>query len=445
MHWDRRRVKARLLRRTLRYAQQEIPFYRELLAGKSPYALELADFPLVDAARIRWDLESFMTLSRFPDFVLTTGGSTSQLSVIPGTIDEVEAACKFATGLRRCEYLDPNEFEGATIALEGLGHGLIPDVSHGQPTLRLLLYHCGHADLIRGFLETGIRVGGRCIPVIELTGALGKLKILTAYLMAEGFDASRTAVRRLTSYGSHLSELWKERIEKYWGATLRERYGLSEFFYDVPLRCAQCSRFHFSMLIQEFWSPSRHRPVDRGDTVLVLTSLSPFAKVLPRIRYWTGDLVRIGEPCEAAGGETGFDFLGRAHQCLVVATEQEYRAILTALDVRNVLDGIADSVRHDTEGQAFYAEAKRQRKSSISTGVPVYCLQSEPDNDGPRSVRLLVEVCFDPGADPLRTDRVKCEIADGLDARNPTFRDAAEAHGIVFDVDLLPEAGLSRR
>jgi hypothetical protein len=86
-----------------------------------------------------------------------------------------------------------------------------------------------------------------------------------------------------------------------------------------------------------------------------------------------------------------------------------------------------------------------ERESSVSTGIPVHCLQSQLENDGPRYVRLLVEVCFDSEADPLRTDGVKWEIADGLDAWNLTFRDTAEAHGIVFDVDLLPEAGLSRR
>lgn len=442
MYWDQVRFKQRLLRITLRYAQQHIPAYSEQFRDIPSGELRLEDFPIVDKATINNDLAAYTNLERFPDFLLTSGGSSGELSIIPGSVDEVEYSHRFNTGMRTGEFYDPSEFDGFTLHLERNDHGTLPNAIHGQPVIACPFYYSVHAKLIRKLLEEGLVVGGRRLPVVNLMGSLGKLKRLTAYLLQTGYDFEDSTVRSVVSYGMHLSEVWRERIFEIWGAETHDRYGLTEFFHDVPTECEECGAYHFAKSHCEVFSPDGAKPICEGAGVLVVTTLCPFVRLMPRIRYWTNDLVQIGPYCETAGGELGVSFLGRFDSCLLIESGSGHEAIFGPSDAIEVLDAIPDLGNNDDWVRDFYLESGESLSAPWPVGAPVHNLKIQSENGRPARAKLVVEVNFDPTAQPGSAKKMEGEIMERIDQVVPSMIAKAAAHDIEFGVELVPPDGL---
>lgn len=443
LYWDTKRLKDRLLRRTLRYVCLNVPYYRDLFADREATP-RLDEFPIVDSCAINENLEAHMCLERFPDFYLTSGGTTGSMSLIPGIVDEIEAAHRFQTGVRPGEPVDPTSVPGVVLHLVSHEHGVAPEAQRGQPLMKLPFHHVGHAKLVRRVLEEGIVVGGRRFPVLGLTGTLLKIRRLTAYLSDTDFDPRRTLLSSIICYAFHLSDEWRQRLHGFWGVPVVDRYGLSEFFYDVPIECATCKGFHPRMTYCEFLSPEGREPVSSGDAILVLTSLHPFARILPRIRYWTGDVVRLLTRCEATD-ETSFLFRGRADECVLVNLSGCVEAILSPTEIVEVLDRVPGvRLTDDNYERHFYGQERRYQGERFWPGSPVFDVVDEQADGKTRHVRLLVEAAFDPAVEVGPAQELKAEILEGLGATAPAIF-GRRPEGMTFDVEIVLPGALGTR
>lgn len=444
MYWDRSGIKRRLLRWTLRYAQRSIPFYRDLFSEVPTNGLRLEDFPVVDKSSLNRNLDAHMNLERFPDFSLTTGGSSGETTFIPVSFQELELAFKFGTGLRPGEYMQADQFAGITLHILREDHGILNDAPHGQPLLRLPLEHEGHGKMIRQLLEEGLRVGGRRIPIVEITGGMSKLRRLTAFLLETDFDLRSSMVQSIVVYGRHLSTTWRERFSDLWGARISDRYGLSEFFYDVPIECEECGAFHFSKTHVEIMAADRATPIRDGDGFLVLTSLYPFARLLPRIRYWTNDVVRIRGRCDSEGGEEGTEFLGRADGCILIPSSSSLKAILTSADIIEALEAIPGITGDESLARDFFSDPNRTFKAPFPMRSPAHCLVTDcAPGKVPTTARLLIEASIELGG--RNPESVRDDVFNELSRSNPGFLGDAESLGIKFDVEVLPPDGLREK
>jgi hypothetical protein len=290
----------------LAQACSRIPRYQSLRASRG-YELQLPDFPIIDAEAVSERPEDYYCLDRFPDLVLTTGGTTAKPDKFYFlNYQEIEAAFAASTGLEEGEMLDPRLFDAAAIILTDLQHGLILPPSHGQPVICLPLEVGRHFKLIERFLREGVVVGGRRFRVEQLFGSITKLRALTAYLEHKYQGGRGFGVNRIVAGAFHTSLQWRKRLETFWGASVQTSYGLTEFIGVESLECAHCGAYHIPKTVYpELLSEDLTTSVYRGPALLVLTTLYPYRVVMPLIRYNTKDYVEV-MPERCRQGEESF-------------------------------------------------------------------------------------------------------------------------------------------
>jgi len=111
--------------------------------------------------------------------------------------------------------------------------------------------------------------------------------------------------------GAILPPALRRIIEKDWGARIVEIYGSNETLL-MGVGCTH-GRLHLchELLEVEVLDPASHQPVPAG-TPGVLTVTSLVHEVMPLVRYFTGDLVRIAvEPCPCGRAGQTAEVLGR--------------------------------------------------------------------------------------------------------------------------------------
>jgi phenylacetate-CoA ligase len=111
--------------------------------------------------------------------------------------------------------------------------------------------------------------------------------------------------------GEALSNDERERIEKTWGITARNFYGLADVAADIAAECGQSPGLHFcaqGVLVAELIDPETLKPLpiaDGAEGEIVFTTVK--REATPVIRYRVRDMVRIyADPCPC--GRTGFRF-----------------------------------------------------------------------------------------------------------------------------------------
>jgi len=112
-------------------------------------------------------------------------------------------------------------------------------------------------------------------------------------------------------YGTYLTSAVRRDLEKQWGASVVDRYALSEVFGGATQNPTN-GWYHFEpWVISEFLDIATKKPIDEGIGVIVLTSLYPFQQAQPIIRYWTGDLARVSHSVPGYHGKPLMQPLGR--------------------------------------------------------------------------------------------------------------------------------------
>ena len=162
-----------LLNASLKHAITFVPYYGALLL-KDVEDPQLQEFPIINADIVSASPELFYHLDRFPDFVLTTGGTTSSGSSKFFLLNYDEADLAFRTNLSLGEgfFFKPESFHGLVLNLTDMQHGLMLPPAHGQPVIILPLEVGRHLPLVIRFLREGLVVKGIRYKFIELFGSI---------------------------------------------------------------------------------------------------------------------------------------------------------------------------------------------------------------------------------------------------------------------------------
>jgi phenylacetate-CoA ligase len=186
--------------------------------------------------------------------------------------------------------------------------------------------------------------------------------------------------------GAPLPPALRRRIERDWEARVVEIYGSNETML-MGVGCTQ-GRLHLcdEILELEVLHAETREPVAPGETgVLVVTSL--VHQVMPLVRYWTGDVVRVDHdscPCGRRGptaqvlgrleetirygdrSASAYDVLDAAYEMADRCGTRVFFALLLRRHVHLLLE-----VDNPTNANAANADAALGRELSARLGLPV--------------------------------------------------------------------------
>jgi phenylacetate-coenzyme A ligase PaaK-like adenylate-forming protein len=434
----------RLLSRTLRYAAEHVPFYRRFPhLRQEGRALALEDFPLIDRELVASKLQEFLVLDRFPDYLITSGGTTGESPAMTfRNQDEYQVVHRYLAGCRSDELPDLDSIKRFVIDIFTNSNGYYWRKPRGWPSISVTLEQPGHAEVIKQLIRDGLVVAGRVIPARHILSQNGPLRVLTGYFWAQGFSPRDYGLLSVFGYGSYISSVWRERLREFWGAEIRTGYGLSEFATSNALQCRSCCGYHFRSVWPEFLALDMSGPVTEGDAHLVLTSLLPFTRVQPRIRYVTGDIVTLVGRCELTE-QVSFRFRGRATGSVVVRQDEAHHVLLSEVEVIEVLDRLPDIAcrEHFSELQLWARDGLS--RPPFRMGFPKFRIDPPPIEDGPKQIGISIEVCFDPATERARADRLIERFQDVLYIEFPSLASQLSACESSLVVELLPRGGLN--
>ncbi|MEV0703317.1 hypothetical protein AB0I53_36115 [Saccharopolyspora sp. NPDC050389] len=294
--WQRDRLRA-----VLRHAQEEVPYYRDVLAGRNVDGVDLAELPVIDKAMMRPCMDNFLSRDwrDIPHIVKKTGGSTGDPFQYP--LDKRAWVHIYAANLYFWErtgyrYGDRLVMVGSPPSLQSASEGL--------------------KSRLRALLEGRVVSAAGCHidPETSLERALtaGRARGVLWYGYASHVAAMADAVleagvrvpspKVIVTTAELLFPTWRERIEQAFEAPLRDQYGCN----DGGIMSQGCShsRLHLaeSVSIVEILDHAGRRcpPGEEGD--VVVTNLH--ARTLPFLRYRIGDRAVLGAgtcPCGTEG------------------------------------------------------------------------------------------------------------------------------------------------
>jgi phenylacetate-CoA ligase len=201
------------------------------------------------------------------------------------------------------------------------------------------------------------------------------------------------SVRVVFCGGAVLPPALRRVIQEDWQARVVEIYGSNETML-LGVSCTE-GRLHLcsSLIEAEVLDPLTHQPVQPGEPgVLTVTGL--VHEVMPLVRYFTGDLVRLGsEPCSCGESGSTIEVMGRYDDVIEIGGGRA-----TAYEV---LDAAYDAA--DRLGTRIFFILVRRRGLHVLMEVddPVGARASAIDGELARRIGLPVTVEFLPHNDVL--------------------------------------------
>jgi phenylacetate-coenzyme A ligase PaaK-like adenylate-forming protein len=441
-----REFREELLTKTLHYAVESVPFYKSLsnLRVKGS-TIDLNAFPIIGKHDVTTRLWEFVVFDHFPDYVISTGGTTDVApSISFRDRDEYEAATYFFSGLPPGEIPQLETIQEFTLDVFLNTNGYYWRKPAGWPVLSIALEQPGHVEMIKSFIKDGLVVRGRSIPARRIQSQNGPLRTLTGYLWATDFFPRDFGIKTVLVYGSHLSSVWRKRLRDLWGTDITTLYGLSEFTTGNAMQCDHCGSYHYWTAWPEFLALDGTGPVETGDAILLLTSLIPFTRVQPRIRYMTGDIVTVTGYCKVAD-QAGFRFRGRDGSSAIARQSANSQVLMSEIEVTEVLDQLPDiNCRPHASEQPLWSDHRLQ-KPPFRMGFPKFAIQPPGVNERNGNVTVFIETTFDPGLETTRADKLKNQFLDTLSAQFPGILERLRAFDMPLDVQLLAPDSLKLR
>src|SRR5262249_52913865 len=152
--------------------------------------------------------------------------------------------------------------------------------------------------------------------------------LLHDLVQEQGVDPRQAfaSVRVVFCGGAVLPPALRRAIEHDWEARVVEIYGSNETML-MGVGCPR-GRLHLcsELLEIEVLDPTTRQPLPRGETgVMTVTSL--VHEVMPLVRYYTGDLVRVAaEPCDCGHAGPAAEVLGRIDDVIEIGTARATHA-----------------------------------------------------------------------------------------------------------------------
>lgn len=313
------------LEEVMQHAARSVPFYRRIIASGGTGATHLSDLPVVDKARIRSDMASFLSEGWETTRHLTkaTGGTTGDPWRYPLDLHawgHLYGAALHFWARAGCRY-------GERVVLLGSPPSLLPGGRSWKGRLRRRaerrLISVAGIEIDR---EHSLR---RAIRAAQLRGALWYGYAGTIVAMADAVaDAGVEVVppRAIVTTSETLQPGWRQRIETAFGAPVYDEYGCNDG--GVLAHSCRAGRYHVadSLSLVEVLDGDRSCPPGvEGD--VTVTNLH--ARVLPFLRYKVGDRAVMAEgacPCGIPG--TTFErVVGRTGDRIRLPGDTELSAI----------------------------------------------------------------------------------------------------------------------
>lgn len=299
------------LANTLRFVQENSPYYRELLRDRDlePGQAEeaLRSLPPLDLSA--WSAARSQ-LRTGPLRGVTIGyaeGPAGQPTPFLSVQREVEA---LENALR------DTDRSAEILVISGSNHcDAVSPTARADGRVVHPLYRQEHYRQVAALLEREIEPFSLMPRIDAIEADLVSMKALTLYLMHRRGRVDDLGITRISVSRNLLSRRWRIRLEDWWGAQVESVFGIAEMPMCDARSCADCGYFHMppSCLVEvlngdEDWEPVR--PGGRG--MLAVTGFHPFVELEPRIRYVPGEVAQLAPGVCHRWGERGFRPLGRS-------------------------------------------------------------------------------------------------------------------------------------
>lgn len=281
------------LAEVISHARRHVPFYRDLLGGRSH--VDLLDLPVVDKARIRPAMSLFLSegWEQMPHINKRTGGTTGDPWRYPLGKDAWTQI--YGAALRFRE--DLGYRYGDRMVLVGTPRSLAPGGSGWKTTLRYRLERRINATAGLEVDHATSLQRARLASEARATlwyGYAGTFAAMAAAVLQEGLEL-RPPKAILTSSEMLLPE-WREQIGAAFGVRVADEYGCNDG--GVLAQTCPAGRFHLAdnLSVVEILD-EQDRPCDPGvEGEITVTNLH--TRVLPFLRYKVGDRgVLSAGPC----------------------------------------------------------------------------------------------------------------------------------------------------
>ena len=377
------------LHETLRFAVAEIPYYRER-ADSYGAPVETLDalqrLPFVTPEAFAADPRAFSSGVSWPEGTTFSSATTGDIGRSRWrSFDELRAIRSFQ------EQVGLEPATGVTLWIHAFDQGpplLVPGSDNVICVPFLVPWHFTY---IRRLLEDGWEGPTGHRRVERLVGFSPALRILTVYLEERGVVLEDFKIQSLEGFGSIQPWIWRRRLARSWGAPYQDLYGLSEVVGSEARSCPVCGAYHFFQpIIAEVVDLVSGVQIREGLGELILTELTPYARLQLLIRYRTGDLVEIAPRCMVS--PFGIRFRGRLQHSLVIERDEAAPVAFGSLQIGEICAELPDVADEPVSWADWAADV----------GPPRFHLAREAI-----TVRVAVELRYDPALHQERAASVR--------------------------------------
>jgi phenylacetate-CoA ligase len=342
-------IAAKRLRRTMRLALEQVPYYRERLARTDIDVRRLtvdgfvAAVPITPKEHLKRLPEAFVADNATPVLRAETTGTTGQPTAVWFSDYELSLTSSLGSVL----------FFG----LDGVDESdilVVATSSRAPLSMTMLIERCRRLGV--GVVPVGLvdprlaldallrthRLPGKRPRATALTTYPSHLASIVALAERYGYAPDDFGLRTITTAGEVLTDALRARTERVLGGRVIDNYAMTEI-YPVAGRSCEGGHLHFAndFAVIEVVDPSTGREADEGAVgSLVVTPLFPFRDTSIVLRLDTGDLTRRlrATTCELAGTVAVAPLLGKMAMTAVVGAGPVYqRDVLQALQVERAL------------------------------------------------------------------------------------------------------------
>jgi phenylacetate-coenzyme A ligase PaaK-like adenylate-forming protein len=377
----------RRLRRTIRSAARDVPYYRAWFDanGVDAATVTLDSLAVVEPtpkAALRGLPAAFVSDRARPALAATTTGTTGTPTLVWFSRYDLEVISTLnAFSLMLIGGLRANHVWANCISSRSMAQILM---ERSVPMTGAAFLPVGVVDPCDALdrLAMPLRIPGKETKVTHLNATASYLGLLVQEAERQGRNARDFGLKEIRSGGEVLTDALRARAEETLGGLVVDGYSMTEI---VPVAGQVCSQGHLHIPSDqghvEVLDPVSHLPAAPGTVgVLTVTPYLVYRNTTMLLRYLTGDLVRVletkGLDCEMAGIPATSRILGRMTAGAVTTRDlldllQAERAL--PLPSRYALDETArGSVLHVVAGRVSRSLLARLEERAAALALPLH-------------------------------------------------------------------------
>lgn len=417
-----------LFRQTVKWCVERSPFYRARFGEIAKDCRGLVDLPRLpilfrqDVVRHQQEL---LCQHYLPSCVQYTTGTTGEFLQLFRGHEEIEFIWNFFAPQWK-ERSASTELQALYLSLTSAYHGSPTPIPGGAYVISAGVYDRTQAKQARAILEHEYSLPGVESRISAIVGGDILVKALTAFLISDKFDLRGSPVKLLGITGGYMSAARKRHLSELWGATVSDRFSMSEIFGGAR-ECGIGGHWIFDTeVIPEVVHPRTLATVESGLGALVLTGLYPFMQMMPLVRYYTGDLVEIVDTPKGGAVDILVRFMGRQRRSIIDDSSAELVPIILAgplYEILEALPDIASTGRFDLgagENLEFAGKLHYDLEWDTTAGGKV------------DQITLRLGLRYEPWIFRERTAQVVTEVRQKLYAAFPELRNRVETGSLAF-------------